>query len=471
VPSFDWVRLSPRTAYSITFGEAPGLAPGTPVRKSGVRIGEVQSIDLDPATGQVRVGILVESKYLPRKNEEPTIARGFLTGDTSLDFVPKSNAEGQPISTMGEVIPPNSEITGVTPINPNTFVKQASGVLPSAQESMVRILNSMQRVEAAMPKIEKAFEEIAGLARSGREFVPELRRTNDKIQSLIAFDDARPDDQEGLRATLKEVREFSRTAKPLIDNLNKLIKDNETDVTATVKAIRKTSEGVSDLLNDDNRKAINSLIKNLTAASTDLDKTVKQVALAMDGADALVKNIHARVTQAGKLFDTTEKTMKSAQSTFESAAGAVKNVEAATKPLADNADAILKNVNIAADQLSRTLVEVRSLLASVNRGEGTVQKALNDPALFNNLNEAAFALTQTLKRAEKVAQDLQVFSDKIARRPELIGVGGALRPSSGLKDAPAANCAPVLPPSPLDVPTLKPMEPIAPTRNLDLPGK
>ena len=38
---------------------------------------------------------------------------------------------------------------------------QASGVLPSAQESMLRILNSVQRFENAVPKIEKAFEEIA----------------------------------------------------------------------------------------------------------------------------------------------------------------------------------------------------------------------------------------------------------------------------------------------------------------------
>jgi hypothetical protein len=29
-----------------------------------------------------------------------------------------------------------------------------------------------------------------------------------------------------------------------------------------------------------------------------------------------------------------------------------------------------------------------------------------------------------------------VFADKIARRPELIGVGGALHPSSGLKELP-----------------------------------
>jgi phospholipid/cholesterol/gamma-HCH transport system substrate-binding protein len=29
---------------------------------------------------------------------------------------------------------------------------------------------------------------------------------------------------------------------------------------------------------------------------------------------------------------------------------------------------------------------------------------------------------------------MRVFTDKVARHPEVLGVGGAIRPSSGLKD-------------------------------------
>ncbi|CAN5330228.1 hypothetical protein BH11PLA2_BH11PLA2_01520 [soil metagenome] len=462
--------LDRRSNYVVLFTEAPGLTPGTPVRKSGVRIGEVTSLDLDPATGQVRVLVAVESKYLPRKNEEATIFRSLFSGDTSIDFVPKTNAEGVPVATMGDAIPPETEIIGITPINPNQLVKQASGVLPSAQESMMRILNSMQRVEQAVPKMEKAFDEIAALARSGREFVPELRRTNEKVQSLIAFDDPKTDG-EGIKATLKELREFSKSARPLIEDFRKLMKDNEADITGTVKAIRKASDGVSDLLNDDNRKAISGMVKNVSAATKDLDKTMQQFALTVDAAESMIKNMNERLKQADKLFDSADKTLKSAGVAFDNATGAIKNIDAGMKPFAENSDTIIKNINIAADQLSKTLVEVRTLLTGVNRGDGLLQKAINDPALYNNLNEAAMALTKTLLRAEKVAQDLQVFSDKIARRPEIIGVGGALRPSNGLKDSPSVGKGECLPPSPLEVPSLKVMEPIQPTRGLDLPNR
>ena len=40
---------------------------------------------------------------------------------------------------------------------------------------------------------------------------------------------------------------------------------------------------------------------------------------------------------------------------------------------------------------------------------------------------------------EPVLKDLREFSDKVARNPELLGVGGAVRPSKGLKDAEMLN--------------------------------
>src|SRR5258707_11069714 len=59
--------------YAILFPEAPGIGPGTPIRKSGVRIGQVTALDLDPVSGQVRVRINVDRKYRLRKTEEAHI--------------------------------------------------------------------------------------------------------------------------------------------------------------------------------------------------------------------------------------------------------------------------------------------------------------------------------------------------------------------------------------------------------------
>jgi phospholipid/cholesterol/gamma-HCH transport system substrate-binding protein len=40
-----------------------------------------------------------------------------------------------------------------------------------------------------------------------------------------------------------------------------------------------------------------------------------------------------------------------------------------------------------------------------------------------------------LKNLDPVLNDMREFSDKIARNPELLGVGGAMRPSTGLRDS------------------------------------
>src|SRR5690349_7979271 len=73
--------------FTIIFKDAQGVAPGTPVRRSGVRIGEVRSLALDNVTGNVQVVIQVDTGFNLRKGDRPTIVQGLLGGDTSIAFL------------------------------------------------------------------------------------------------------------------------------------------------------------------------------------------------------------------------------------------------------------------------------------------------------------------------------------------------------------------------------------------------
>jgi phospholipid/cholesterol/gamma-HCH transport system substrate-binding protein len=64
---------------------------------------------------------------------------------------------------------------------------------------------------------------------------------------------------------------------------------------------------------------------------------------------------------------------------------------------------------------------------------GTLSALLNDPTLYNNLNDVACMMKQIMPRLDRAMRDVEMFADKIARRPESLGVGGALSPSNGLK--------------------------------------
>ncbi len=467
-----------RTKYTVLYPEAPGVTTDTPVRKSGVRIGRVSGIDIDENTGQVRVNIEVENKFRPRLNEEPAISRGLLSGDTSVDFIPKADERGQPMP-RAEAIPPNSEIAGVPPLNTQRLLNQAQGAIPNAQDALVKFSATMSRFDTVGPKAEKALEEIAAFARLARELVPELRETNKRVQDFIGPEGPpevrqniavqRADDPEppvNLKTLVKEVQDFVKAYKPLAGDLSAILKVIEPELTASLKSLRMLSDRAGVFLTDENRKALSDTLKNLQSASNDLltEENKKNVNAILKNLNAGSEDLTKTIRLAAILLDRAEGTLKELNARLAEAKGLFANLDKATKPLAENAGPVIKNIAEAAENLSKTLIDARAAIAGFNKAEGTVGKALNDPALYNQLLDAASNLNRTLIRAEKVAKDLEVFADKVARKPETIGIGGALRPSTGLKESPYAPLGPT--PYPQPAPATGgiggPIQPIAP---------
>jgi phospholipid/cholesterol/gamma-HCH transport system substrate-binding protein len=425
--------FSSQAKYAVLFPEAPGVGPGTPIRKSGVRIGEVTALDLDPDSGLVRVRVAVDRKYLPRQSEEATITRGLLSGDTAIDFLPKLDGDGKPVP-RGEVWPPDSEIPGVPPITPRSLLNPAANALSNAQQQLDKITRTFERFEQTAPKLERAADEAADLFKEVRNFIPELRRTNQKLQNLIGADVAPPGPGEvvpagfmaarqpdagepNLRALIREAQEAVRTVKPALDEFRAAVKRLEPDAAAAVKSARGAFDSVNELLSPENRKEVAELLKNLNAVAANVIRFAVALNGVLDTADKTLKNIDTQVSAAGLV---------------------VADVRAITKPLAARSESLVASVTNSAEELNRLLVDVRTLLAAFTKENGTVQKLLGDPTVYRNLDDAAASLARILARSEKIARDLEVFADKVARRPELIGVGGALRPSAGLKDAPNA---------------------------------
>ena len=97
----------------------------------------------------------------------------------------------------------------------------------------------------------------------------------------------------------------------------------------------------------------------------------------------------------------------------------------------------MRNLDEGAIRLNRTLVELEDLLRAINQEGGFVRRLLNDQALYNNLNDAAAMLAHSMPRVDRILHDFEVFADKLARHPEALGLGGVVRPSSGLKEPPS----------------------------------
>ncbi len=418
--------------YTLLFPEAPGIGPGIPIRKSGVRIGQVTGLELDPESGQVRVQITVNRKYLPRHSEEAHITRGLLSGDTAVDFLPKL-VDGQPVP-RGEEWPPGSEIPGVPPLTPRSVINQTS--LAQAQDSLNKITRTFERFEQTAPKLERTADEATGLFKDVRAFIPELKKTNQKIQNLIGPDAPGPPPkadpvvpvgffaaqppvaEANLKELIRDAQEALRSIKPAVEDIRNTIKRLEPDLNAAAKGARQAFDGINDVLSPENRKQVAELLKNLNAVSASVIRFAASLGTVLDQAEKAIKNVDAQVTQVGLV---------------------VGDVRAVTRPLAARAENLVKSVTDSAEELNKVLTEVRGVVGAFARENGTIQKLITDPTVYQNLDSASGSLARILSRSEKITRDLEVFSDKVARRPELIGLGGLLHPSGGLKDLPGTS--------------------------------
>ena len=70
---------------------------------------------------------------------------------------------------------------------------------------------------------------------------------------------------------------------------------------------------------------------------------------------------------------------------------------------------------------------------ALNESDGTLGKLVRDPRVYEDLAAAAANVKNLSRDLRPIVDDIRVFSDKIARHPEQLGVRGALDRRPGIK--------------------------------------
>jgi ABC-type transporter Mla subunit MlaD len=589
----DWFK--PVRLYTVRFTEAPGIAPGAPVRRSGVRIGTVRSIQLDEERGIVRVRIGIDPPYVIRRSEQATLVTGLLGGDASIDFVPRAE-EGEPLDRTP--IEPGGELVGFRSANFNTLLTRASEVVPTTQETLNDIRKSMQsleklatRIDKLAPVAEKTIEEYQALGKAARETIPDIQRTNTEIRELArsarqtvptmerTADEIRElarstresipavrqaatevgelarsartamptlertaeeiqqfsksvretavevkDLARSVRTALPtfergadEVRELARSARQMVPSLEKtneevrelaksirdavpdarravddiaaaarywgrvgeradrFLQDNRDNLEKAITNWNDTLDRAIRLLNDENLRGVQSVLTNLKAASDQFPTiarsaddilnqgrtTVRQLNEGLERTNKLLSddnlknvqttlnNVRSASDQAPSLSRNMDEISKEGRTTVRllnerlvQAERVMTELEKVLKPLSENGDSILKNAQESLVKLNATFDDVRALFRVLDRADGTLRKVLTDPSIYNNIDAATAMVTRLVPRLDRILKDFETFADKLARHPEAIGLGGVVRPGSGLKNPPT----PPLPP-------------------------
>ena len=201
----------------------------------------------------------------------------------------------------------------------------------------------------------------------------------------------------GLLAQITE--QLDQRMKPLTESLEKFNKLADTYIALGQNFNSLLEPQTSQQLAGGEQPNLRTAVLKLNDA---LDQATQALALAKSflGDEQLRADARNAVSKANTLI--------------EQATSAVERYTKLAESLQTNSEELTKKLLPIADALAATLDDVRRVSKLATEGKGTVGLLLNNPDLYNSLNDAAARLEQTLKQA-------QLLIDKI--RKEGVNVG------------------------------------------------
>ena len=107
--------------------------------------------------------------------------------------------------------------------------------------------------------------------------------------------------------------------------------------------------------------------------------------------------------------------------------------EGLTRPLGERGEQIVTRLDSTIGRLDEVLLQASGFVKSLNESEGTLGRLVRDPKLYEELSDTVSNVNRISRELRPIINDVRVFSDKIARHPESLGVRGALDRRPGLK--------------------------------------
>jgi len=199
------------------------------------------------------------------------------------------------------------------------------------------------------------------------------------------------------------------------------------------------ASNINDLM-DTNRGNLDVVIERAAESLHQLTLTLQSTQKMVASANKIVSDpesqaaLQQTLTALPELVIETKKTITATNRAIENVNRNLVNLAQVTEPIGKRGDLMVAKLDSSLGSLDSLLAELNRFAKLVNAEDGSLQKFTADPSLYENLDKSSQSMAVLLKNLEPVMKDLREFSDKIARNPELLGVGGALRGSTGLKD-------------------------------------
>jgi phospholipid/cholesterol/gamma-HCH transport system substrate-binding protein len=316
---------------NITFDQAPGVTEGTPVRKSGILIGQVSKVRFSEDDTKVDVVVAIQKKFRLHKNEVCRVQLNLL-GDASLEFIRSPD-----VAHSKELYEDGDAIKGIYTVEPTQL-----------------IANIQDRFDSTITSVQTTSSNLSVASQR-------LTTTLEKLSGIL------DDNREGMKKAVDQANDIMGSTKNVIGD-----KETQEQLRAAIKEMPQ-----------------------------------------------MIKDTHDTVLKMRETVAVVDRNLR--------------NVEGFTKPLGERGDALIDNLDRGTQKLDLLVSEMLQFSQALNNSKGTIGQLVNNPELYQNLNKAAKNLNEVSGQLKPIVNDARVFSDKIARHPEMLGVKGVMQKGAGIK--------------------------------------
>ncbi len=321
------------------YAEAPGVLEGVAVRKSGIRVGEVVSIEFDQRPNQpdgVLVTLAIERKYSVREGSVPRLSRSLI-GDVTIDLLPGS---GEKDVAMGRSIADAPIIEGEVAADPSKALAAATIAFEKAGDT----LKSINDAATGLSKISKNAEQL-------EEFL----------------------------------QTWTRTGKDLSDasqGVTGFINANESGFKSALAEIQQAAGKVNNTLGPETQDAFKTGIARLSSASARLDTQLADAAPLLKDLGASPKHVPTtdfgqslrRINRVASDLELLTATLRTRQGTLNTD-GSIQKLLTQSE-LHDNFSAMAVNANQALNQLKAVLTALRAFADRISRDPAVISRGV-----------------------------------------------------------------------------------------------
>jgi len=357
---------------------------------------------MDQRIMQFRVGLMVFATLLilgiltAMFGEMPKIIHGEYKLYITFDQAPGVNKD-TPVRKSGILI---GRVTNVRFSDDDTKVLVTAAI----QEKYNLHKNEVCRVQANL-----LGDAMLEFIRSPSEPVsPELWKNGDKLKGLYT----------------PEPSQLIANIQDKFDSTITSVQTTSSDLGAASRKLTVTLDSLNSIL-EQNREGF----KNAVDQANDIMNSTRNVI----GDRESQEQLRSAMQQMPQMIKDTHDTVLKMRETMAAVDRNLHNIEGFTKPLGERGETLIDNLDRGTERLDKLVSEMLKFSQALNSSEGTIGQLVNNPELYQHMNRAAKNLDEISRELKPIVSDARVFSDKIARHPEMLGVRGVVQKSPGIK--------------------------------------